>query len=194
MGLDIDTPFPVEGTITPKPSGYRASLPCATEWLTETDNGDVLQQAVDRAARKHGEGVEVRVRFTSKGHGVAQDFEILGRESVLSLLDDLQGDPTMALRGPKDLGDKEHPDMEHADTEPRTAVRFVGRERGHPRFQIVTTRVQDFPIGNDMVDTHDSYSVQKWIESNDPETIDVDAEDGFEPTDFEMDPLAGVEA
>lgn len=65
----IDTPFPVEGTITPTEHGYSASLPCESIWLTETDHGDVLQAAVDRAARKYGEGVEVRVRFDADDWG-----------------------------------------------------------------------------------------------------------------------------
>lgn len=67
--MQIETPFPVEGTITPTEYGYSASLPCESEWLTETEHGDYLQQALDRAARKYGEGVEVRVRFTSDSWG-----------------------------------------------------------------------------------------------------------------------------
>jgi len=75
----VDTPFPVEGTITPTDYGYSASLPCATEWLTETEYGDYLQQAVDRAAREYGEGIEVRVRFTSDGFGDScGGFTLLG--------------------------------------------------------------------------------------------------------------------
>lgn len=75
----IETPFPVEGTITPTEYGYSASLPCESEWLTETENGNVLQQAVDRATRKYGEGTEVRVRFTSDRFGEGcGDFELLG--------------------------------------------------------------------------------------------------------------------
>jgi len=77
--MNIETPFPVEGTVTPTESGYRASLPCASEWLTETEYGDYLQQAVDRAARRHGDGVEVRVRFTSDRYGdQCGGFRILG--------------------------------------------------------------------------------------------------------------------
>ena len=76
--LDIDTPFPVEGTITPRENGYSASFPCETEWLTETENGDVLQQAVDRAARKYGEDTEVEVVFRDDGHGNANGFDLLG--------------------------------------------------------------------------------------------------------------------
>lgn len=76
---DIDTPFPVVGTITPTDYGYSASLPCASEWLTETDHGDVLQAAVDRAARKYGEGVEVRVRFEADKWGdQCGDYTLLG--------------------------------------------------------------------------------------------------------------------
>jgi len=78
---DIETPFPVEGTITPNANGFSASLgDVASEWLTQTEDGtDYLQAAVDRAARKFGEGVEVRVRFTSDAHGLGcGDFELLG--------------------------------------------------------------------------------------------------------------------
>ena len=78
MSLEIETPFPVEGTITPRENGYGASLPCASEWLSETENGDLLQRAVDRAARKYGNGVEVEVTWRDDGHGNANDFEIHG--------------------------------------------------------------------------------------------------------------------
>lgn len=74
----METPFPVEGTITPDENGYTASVPCETMWLTETENGDVLQQAVDRAAREHGVGTEVGVRFTARGIGGDVSFELLG--------------------------------------------------------------------------------------------------------------------
>ena len=77
--MQVETPFPVEGTITPTDYGHSASLPCASEWLTETEHGDYLQQAVDRAAREYGEGTEVRVRFTSDRFGdQCGGFELLG--------------------------------------------------------------------------------------------------------------------
>ena len=76
--MQVETPFPVEGTITPTDYGHSASLPCASEWLTETEHGDFLQQAVDRAAREYGEGTEVRVRFTSRDGGQCTDYELLG--------------------------------------------------------------------------------------------------------------------
>ena len=75
----LDTPVPVEGTVTPTDYGHSASLPCASVWLTETETGDYLQRAVDRAARKYGEGTEVRVRFTADRAGVTcGGFELLG--------------------------------------------------------------------------------------------------------------------
>lgn len=76
--MSIETPFPVEGTVTPREYGHSASLPCASEWLTETENGDILQRAVDRAARRYGNDVEVEVVFRDDGHGMARDFEIVG--------------------------------------------------------------------------------------------------------------------
>ena len=78
--MSVESPFPVEGTVTPKESGYSASLPCASEYMTETESGtDYLQAAVDRAAREYGEGVEVRVRFTSGPAGLGcEGFEVLG--------------------------------------------------------------------------------------------------------------------
>lgn len=77
--MQIETPFPVEGTVTPTEYGHSSNLPCETEWLTETEHGDFLQQAVDRAAREYGEGTEVRVRFTADRFGEqCGDFELLG--------------------------------------------------------------------------------------------------------------------
>lgn len=74
----VDTPFPVKGTITPKDHGFSASIPCASEWLTETETGDYLQRAVDRAARRYGEGTEVQVRFTSRDNLQCTGFTLLG--------------------------------------------------------------------------------------------------------------------
>ena len=75
-----ETPFPVEGTITPTDYGYSASLPCELEWLTETASGmDFLLAAVDRSARQYGEGIEVRVRFTYDRFTESCDgYEMLG--------------------------------------------------------------------------------------------------------------------
>jgi hypothetical protein len=76
----IETPFPAEGEVTPTDYGYSASLPFDSTWLTETESGeDYRQNAVDRAARKHGEGTTVRVRFTTNcfGEGCG-GYELLG--------------------------------------------------------------------------------------------------------------------
>ena len=75
--MDIETPFPVEGTVTPRENGYGASLPCASEWLSETENGDMLEQAVHEAVYEYGRGVEVRVRWTAR-HGICNGYELLG--------------------------------------------------------------------------------------------------------------------
>jgi len=73
-----DAPFPVEGTVTPTDYGHSANLPCAAEWIRVTESGDYLQRAVDRAARKHGEDTEVRVRFTSRDGLQCTGFRLLG--------------------------------------------------------------------------------------------------------------------
>ncbi|ELZ96611.1 hypothetical protein [Haloferax sulfurifontis] len=74
--MSVDNPFPIRGTITLKENGRIASLDSVTEWVTETDHGDLLQQATDRARRLYGNGVEVEVEFYDDGHGFAQGFEI----------------------------------------------------------------------------------------------------------------------
>ena len=74
--MDIETPFPIEGTITPRENGYSANLDAPSEWLTETEHGDMLQRAVDRAAREHGNDVTVEVMFYSDGHGVCNDYAL----------------------------------------------------------------------------------------------------------------------
>lgn len=76
--MSVENPFPVEGTVTPTDYGRSVKVPCATEYLTMTDHGDFLQQAVDRAARKYGEGVEVRVRFSSSDGLQCTGYELLG--------------------------------------------------------------------------------------------------------------------
>lgn len=78
--MSFESPFPVEGTVEATEYGHSANLPCASEYLTETEDGtDYLQAAVDRVARKYGEGVEVRVRFTSDMGGFGcGGYELLG--------------------------------------------------------------------------------------------------------------------
>jgi hypothetical protein len=78
MMSEVETPFPVEGTLTATESGYTLDLPCATEWLTETETGDYVDKAVQRIALEYGEGIGVRVRWTDDGHGVCNSFELLG--------------------------------------------------------------------------------------------------------------------
>lgn len=91
--MSVETPFPFEGTITPRENGYGANLPCESEWLTETEDGtDYLQAAVDRAARKHGEGVEVRVRFRADRSGVG-----CGGVMLLGPVDDKAADAEYVL-------------------------------------------------------------------------------------------------
>jgi len=78
-GGEIETPFPVEGAITPTKNGYSANVPCASEWLDETKDGDYMQKAADHAARKYGEGISVNVRFTeSRSAEVCGGYELLG--------------------------------------------------------------------------------------------------------------------
>jgi hypothetical protein len=77
--MSHSNPFPVEGTIEAKENGYSANLPCSSMYVREGENGtDHLQAAVDRAARRCGEGVEVRVRFTSRTGVGCTGFELLG--------------------------------------------------------------------------------------------------------------------
>lgn len=78
--VDIETPFPVEATITPKEYGYGANLPCASEWLTETEHGDKLQAAVDRARSEYGNETEVEVVFYGDGHGQCKEFSLIRPE------------------------------------------------------------------------------------------------------------------
>lgn len=75
--MSVETPFPVEGEVEPTEYGYSAETPCTSEWMTETENGDMIQAAADRIARVHGEGTRMRVRFTSNWEGVCNDFELL---------------------------------------------------------------------------------------------------------------------
>jgi hypothetical protein len=85
--MQIETPFPVEGTVKATDYGHSSKLPCASEWLTETESGtNYLQAAVDRVARKYGEGVEARVRFTSDSFGDGcGGYTILGRSDEIDV-------------------------------------------------------------------------------------------------------------
>jgi len=77
--MSHSNPFPAEGTIEAKENGFSANLPCSTMYVREGEDGtDHLQAAVDRASRKYGEGVEVRVRFTSRTGVGCTGYELLG--------------------------------------------------------------------------------------------------------------------
>ena len=84
--MSVESPFPVEGTVEAKDYGFSADVPVDSMYLTESlDGTDYLQAAVDRVARKYGENVEVRVRWTGhrKGAGVG-GFELLGPEEEIA--------------------------------------------------------------------------------------------------------------
>lgn len=75
-----EDPFPVEGTITLRENGFRSSLPCAPEWLTETENGDQLKKAVHEAAYEYDVGQEIHVIWYAS-HGICNSYEIVGPAS-----------------------------------------------------------------------------------------------------------------
>ena len=77
-----ETPFPFEVTVEwPDSEDTRqiVSSPHGTEWLTETEQGDVLQQATDRAAIQYDTEGPVRIRFDADRWGENVRFDVLGR-------------------------------------------------------------------------------------------------------------------
>lgn len=110
------------------------------------------------------------------------------QDSAAELAQRLRQESDKALRAEKNVSD-EHPDMEHVDEEPRTAVRFVGTEATVDQFQVVTTKVRNFPLGSDMVGVHSLDTVIEWIRDNDPEIVAVEDVDGWEQTDYATDHL-----
>lgn len=66
---DFKPDFPMDGTITATDHGWSANIDGSTMVLQESENGDWLQRAADRAAREYGEGVEVEVTFYATGDG-----------------------------------------------------------------------------------------------------------------------------
>lgn len=83
--MNIETPFPVEGTITVRENGARFSFPCAVEWMRETGQGNpnYLKQAENAVAREFGFATTVRVRFTANRSGEAcGGYELLGVDNA----------------------------------------------------------------------------------------------------------------
>jgi hypothetical protein len=77
--MSVQTPFPVEATVTPRESGgYSADFPCHDEWLDHPEHGDYLKQAADRAARKYGNQTTVSVRLKSDDGETCSGFKIIG--------------------------------------------------------------------------------------------------------------------
>lgn len=98
-------------------------------------------------------------------------------EEVQDKLDQLKNDRKKALRAEKDLGEKEHDDAE--DVDGRTAARFIGTFDGTALFQIVTTKLNGFPIGSDAVDEYTEDELKKWVEGQEPEIVSLADVDGF---------------
>lgn len=94
---------------------------------------------------------------------------------------ELVNDSSKALRAEKTV------DGADAVDDPRTAVRYVTTENTVPQFQVVSTKVQGFPEGKDMVGIHGLDNVADWIEQNDPQTIAVSDDTGFEQTEYADD-------
>lgn len=79
QGVSVDSPFPVEGTVTATNYGLSVTLPCDRAWVRETEHGDFVKRAAAKAEQEYGEGTEVRVRFTADRSGdQCGDFELLG--------------------------------------------------------------------------------------------------------------------
>lgn len=68
----IETPFPVDGTITPTETGFQIDVPCSLAWLIHADAGEytnVMDQAAEAAAATFGTDNPVRVRFVADAAG-----------------------------------------------------------------------------------------------------------------------------
>jgi len=80
--MSVQSPFPVVAEVELSDTGYTTSIPCAVEWVRETEHGDLLSQAVDDVLAEYGENFNstVNVRFEGDGHGMADSYEIIGVE------------------------------------------------------------------------------------------------------------------
>jgi len=96
--------------------------------------------------------------------------------------------PDRALKAPKDLDGAV--DIDSA----RTAVRYVGTDNTVPKFQVVSTRLMQFPKGSDFTDIFALDDVIGWADSQNPVQVPVSDVDGFEPTDRTDDPYQQVVA
>jgi hypothetical protein len=92
--------------------------------------------------------------------------------TVPEKLQEIKADRSKALRTPKELPDGNPEGVEDA----RTAARYIGERDGNPMFEVVTTRLVNFPVGADKTEKHSQLRVAKWVRDNDPEVIDATEE------------------
>ena len=93
----------------------------------------------------------------------------INRDDAEELVEKVKADQSKALHAPKSLDD--YPDVDGA----RTAARYLGGGE----FEVVTTKVKNFPKGKDNVGTHSWTSVVNWATAQNPDVIDVVDEEGF---------------
>lgn len=64
---DVETPFPIEGELELTEYGLSLSVDAASEWLSESEHGDLVDKAASKIRKRHGEGVTVEVTWFRSG-------------------------------------------------------------------------------------------------------------------------------
>ncbi len=88
----------------------------------------------------------------------------------------LTNDRTKAAVAERTVGDADQLD------DPRTAIRYVGTERGVDQFQVAFTNTQGFPLGKTNRSIQPENHIRDWLDKNDAEIVDAREEELFEPT------------
>lgn len=78
MRMDIDTPYPIEGTVKYESENVTGwLLPCPSEWLSEHEAGDIKKQIRNEMQVHHEPGVKAEfIVYESGAHEILEVSEL----------------------------------------------------------------------------------------------------------------------
>lgn len=76
--MDIETPYPVKGTVFIREKSTGWSLPCESEWLSEVEGGSIMDK-IDNEMRVHHDPKK-GAEFIAHGDGRYQITDVFDKD------------------------------------------------------------------------------------------------------------------
>ncbi|MDF9748401.1 hypothetical protein [Natrinema salsiterrestre] len=80
---DVETPFPIKGELELTEYGLSLSVDAASEWLSESEHGNLVDKAASEIRKRHGEGVTVEVTWFRSGR--VELGEVVSKSEIAQL-------------------------------------------------------------------------------------------------------------